>query len=343
MYLRAVGSPLYWCIVMAFVFGSRGLDVAESWWIKKWVHSSEMSNNATTVASSVIGTVAHLLIHQSNIPSTLENNMIAPSTRSNSYLGFIAKGDGSNDQLDMYLNIYILITMTNILIGAGRFASLYYGTLRASKNLYQILLRRVLRAPMRFFDTTPIGRILNRFSKDFEYIDSGVPNDIMYFIVQWLVIFTSILTVCAVLPAFIIPMILVTFLNVMIGKRYSAASRELRRMDSVTRSPLFSHFGETLIGVVTIRAYGATQQFMNEMLTKVDENARPYYYVWISNRWVGIRFSFLGAAVNFCTGIFILLSLDFMDASLAGFCLSFVLSYTSQVGNINIFMTIFDD
>lgn len=325
MYLRAVGNPWYWCIVMSFVFGSRGLDVAESWWIKKWVHSSESSSNGTLI--SAMGNFP-LLMNPSNLPSTIENSF--STTTAGTYSEAFIKDAGS-DQLDMYLNIYMLITMTNILIGAGRFASLYYGTLRASKTIYQILLRRVLRAPMRFFDTTPIGRILNRFSKDFEYIDSGVPNDIMYFIVQWLVIFTSILTVCVVLPAFVIPMILVTFLNVMIGKRYSAASRELRRMDSVTRSPLFSHFGETLAGVVTIRAYGATQQFMNEMLRKIDENSRPYYYVWISNRWVAIRFSSLGAAVNFCTGIFILLSLDFMDASLAGFCLSFVLSYTSQV------------
>ncbi|GAA5817685.1 hypothetical protein MFLAVUS_011236 [Mucor flavus] len=336
LYLRAVGNPFYWCIVLVFVFGSRGLDVTESWWIKKWVHASEIANNSsmiTTLASSVVESAQYLFMDQPNIPSSLENNIMPSTTTNRGYFGLIVdKKDNINgDQLDMYLNIYIAITMTNIVVGATRFASLYYGTIKASKNLYQILLKRVLRAPMRFFDTTPIGRILNRFSKDFEYVDASVPNDLMYFVIQWLVILTSILTVCTVLPVFIIPMSIVTFLNIMIGKRYSAASRELRRMDSVTRSPLITHFGETLVGVTTIRAYGATQKFMNEMLTRIDENARPFYYVWISNRWVGTRFSFLGAAVNFCTGIFILLSLNYMDASLAGFCLSFVLSYTSQM------------
>lgn len=334
LYLKAVGNPLYWCIVLAFVFGSRGLDVTESWWIKKWVHASEIANNSTlvtTATASMVNTAQYLFMDQGSLPTSLENNIASSATMHRGYLGLFGKDNTDEDQLDMYLNIYILITMTNIVVGATRFASLYYGTIRASKNLYQILLQRVLRAPMRFFDTTPIGRILNRFSKDFEYVDASVPNDLMYFVIQWLVILTSILTVCTVLPIFIIPMMVVTFLNVMIGKRYSAASRELRRMDSVTRSPLFTHFGETIVGVTTIRAYGATQTFMNEMLRKIDENARPFYYVWISNRWVGTRFSFLGAAVNFCTGTFILLSLDYMDASLAGFCLSFVLSYTSQV------------
>ncbi|KAF1804752.1 hypothetical protein V8B55DRAFT_1497484 [Mucor lusitanicus] len=333
LYFNALGGSVYWVIVFAFIFGSRALDVAESWWIKKWVASNEPTSSMVNATMSMMEKAHYFFMQQqvTSPKSVLDGDVATfrPAAHSRGF-GLFSATEGS-DQLDMYLTIYILITMTNIVVGAGRFASLYYGTLRASKKLYQQLLQRVLRAPMRFFDTTPVGRILNRFSKDFEYIDSGVPNDLMYFLIQWLIIISAIMTVCTVLPAFVIPMALVTFLNVVIGKRFSAASRELRRMDSVTRSPLFTHFGETLVGVATIRAYGVTRQFMNEMLRRVDENARPFYYVWIANRWVGVRFSFLGAAVNFCTGIFILLSLSYMDASLAGFCLSFVLSYTTQM------------
>lgn len=281
LYFNALGGSVYWVIVFAFIFGSRALDIAESWWIKKWVASNEPSNMANTIMEK-----AHYFFMQQQVtsPKTIVDGGVVAAFRPAAHsrgFGLFSTADGS-DQLDMYLTIYILITMTNIVVGAGRFASLYYGTLRASKKLYQQLLQRVLRAPMRFFDTTPVGRILNRFSKDFEYIDSGVPNDLMYFLIQWLIIISAIMTVCTVLPAFVIPMALVTFLNVVIGKRFSAASRELRRMDSVTRSPLFSHFGETLVGVATIRAYGVTRQFMNEMLRRVDENARPFYYVWVS-------------------------------------------------------------
>lgn len=281
LYFNALGGSAYWVIVFAFIIGSRALDIAESWWIKKWVASNEPSNMASTIIEK-----AHYFFMQQQVtsPKTIVDGGVVAAFRPAAHSrGFgLFSTTGGSDQLDMYLTIYILITMTNIVVGAGRFASLYYGTLRASKKLYQQLLQRVLRAPMRFFDTTPVGRILNRFSKDFEYIDSGVPNDLMYFLIQWLIIISAIMTVCTVLPAFVIPMALVTFLNVVIGKRFSAASRELRRMDSVTRSPLFSHFGETLVGVATIRAYGVTRQFMNEMLRRVDENARPFYYVWVS-------------------------------------------------------------
>ncbi|KAI7905777.1 uncharacterized protein BX663DRAFT_500876 [Cokeromyces recurvatus] len=335
-YLKALGGPLFWVIVCGVILGSRSLDVAESWWIKKWVHSNE--SNMTASNASFFKRVQYTFMGQqlSTITgSTLIDNEggsleFIPTGNKNFGL-FSTSITENSDQLNMYLTIYIIITTTNIIVGASRFAVLYYGSLKASKNLYQDLLKRILHAPMRYFDTTPIGRILNRFSKDFEFIDSGVPNDLMYFLIQWIIMISAVLTVCFVLPAFIIPMAVVTFLNIMVGKRFTAASRELRRMDSVTRSPLFTHFGETLVGAATIRAYGVTRQFMNEFLRRVDTNSRPFYYVWIANRWVGVRFSFLGAAVNFCTGVFILLSLNYMDASLAGFCLSFVLTYTSQM------------
>ncbi|RIB00526.1 ABC transporter type 1, transmembrane domain-containing protein, partial [Gigaspora rosea] len=73
-----------------------------------------------------------------------------------------------------YLTIYVLITSLSIIFGVARFACLYYGSLRVSTKLYQKLLHQVIRAPLRFFDTTPVGRILNRFSKDFETIDSTI-------------------------------------------------------------------------------------------------------------------------------------------------------------------------
>jgi ABC-type multidrug transport system fused ATPase/permease subunit len=328
--------------VLGFIFGSRLLDVAESWWIKKWVQSNEealsIPLNVTMGLASIAHRIHYTFKETSTSASLLDPHLPDSVSNTNFFQAFISKGE---DSLNMYLTVYILITTSNILIGASRWASLYYGTLRASRKLYQILLHRIMHAPMRFFDVTPLGRILNRFSKDFEYVDSSVPNDIMYFAIQWLIIISAVLTVCAVFPIFFIPMLFVTFLNIQIGKRFSSASRELRRMDSVTRSPLFTHFGETIVGIVTIRAYGATRQFLEEMLRKVDENARPFYLLWIANRWCGTRFSFLGAAVNFCTGCFILSSLDYIDASLAGFCLSFVLSYTSQVLFLFSFFVIF--
>lgn len=108
---------------------------------------------------------------------------------------------------------------------------------------------------------------------------------------------------------------------VFIGAYYITASRELKRIESVTKSPLYSHFGETLIGVSTIRAFGVETRFMEEVLTKLDNNNAPYYFLWMCNRWLSIRVDFMGAMVNFIAGILILLNIERVQAGWAGISL----------------------
>lgn len=323
LYINMVGSSFFWFVMTALVLGSRGLDVTENWWIKQWSNSYEASKNGTDVVfqqQSMVSQHKPLYAYTSFLPAADYNDDDAV------FLQSVEKSD-----INYYLGVYCLITMSNILIGTARFAVLYWGVLRANKRLYSELLRRVFRAPLRFFDTTPIGRILNRFSKDFETIDSNIPNDLLNFVIQWVVVISSLITVSSVLPIFLLPMLIIAIVNVWMGVMFVSTSRELKRMDSVSRSPLFSNFTETIIGVATIRAFGATRQFLQRMLNYIDINARPYYYSWLANRWVSVRFAATGAIINFLTGIVILLSVDRMNASLAGFCLSFVLLFTDQV------------
>ncbi|KAI8343122.1 P-loop containing nucleoside triphosphate hydrolase protein [Chlamydoabsidia padenii] len=318
MYLKMVGNPFYWIIVASILIGARSLDVTESWWVKKWARSYETQSPDAHLAS-ISPMASQRTYSYLSIPST------TPSTDNMHIMG------DDNSSLNFYLGIYVLITSINIVVSTSRFAIIYYGVLRASKTLYQELLRRVLRAPLRFFDTTPMGRILNRFAKDVETIDSTIPNDLINFIIQWIIIISSIITVSFVLPIFIIPMVVVAAINIALGIMFVSTSRELRRLDSVTRSPLFSHFGETLVGISTIRAYGATRRFLQDMITRVDTNSRPYYYVWLVNRWISIRFAFMGAAINVITSFIILMNVNRMDSALAGFCLSFILLYSDQM------------
>lgn len=324
MYINMVGNPFFWFVMVALVIGSRGLDVTENWWIKQWSQSYETRHNETNSDDFMFQQQS--IISQSK-PMYAYQPVIAMETESD----VVSSLDKKDDALNFYLGIYCLITLTNIVVGTARFGVLYWGVLGANKTLYAELLHRVFRAPLRFFDTTPIGRILNRFSKDFETIDSNIPNDLLNFVIQWVIIVSSMITVSSVLPIFLVPMLAVAVINVYLGMMFVSASRELKRMDSVSRSPLFSNFTETIVGVATIRAFGATRQFLQDMLNYIDTNARPYYYQWLTNRWVSTRFAFTGALINMLTGIIILLSVDKMDASLAGFCLSFVLLFTDQM------------
>ncbi|KAL7329109.1 hypothetical protein PS15p_207267 [Mucor circinelloides] len=315
LYVNMIGSPFFWLIMVALVIGSRGLDVTESWWLKQWSQSYETKHSVfNTQQQAIIQQPKAMTLHVAGLGPDMSHVM-----------------DEQDDKLNYYLGIYCLITLTNIIIGTARFAVLYWGVLGANKALYAELLHRVFRAPLRFFDTTPIGRILNRFSKDFETIDSSIPNHFLKFFTQWVIIVSSIITVSSVLPVFLIPMLAVALVNVYLGMKFVSASRELKRMDSVSRSPLFSNFTETIIGVATIRAFGTTRQFLQDMLTQIDNNTRPFYYEWLVSRWVSVRYAFSGALINMITSSIILLSVDKMDASLAGFCLSFVLLFTDQM------------
>ncbi|KAI8149056.1 P-loop containing nucleoside triphosphate hydrolase protein [Fennellomyces sp. T-0311] len=309
MYIKMAGNWFFWLLLFLTLVGSRSLDVVETWWVKIWTQA----NNAPSVHSF----------------TTQEKPLYA-------YVPFYSPSSSMHvleepKSVKFYLSIYVLITMSNVIVGTLRFVLIYLGGLRASTELYAKLLNRVFRAPLRFFDTTPLGRVLNRFSKDFETIDANIPNDLLNFAITTLVIISVVLTISAVLPIFLIPMVIIVALSVAVGAMFVSTSRELKRMDSVSRSPLFSHFSETIVGVSTIRAFGVSRQFMQEMLKRVDENARPYYFVWTVNRWISTRFSILGAIVSMVTGMGILFSLNHLDASAAGFCLSFVMNFSDYL------------
>lgn len=324
MYAGMVGSPIFWLIMTLLVLGSRGLDITESWWIKQWTRS--YAEDEVTVYQQTAWSQP-----QTSLFSQYKSNIMMVNASSNDTVSVESK---TQHDLDFYMRIYVLITVSNIIVGTGRFAVLYWGALRANKTLYGELLRRVFRAPLRFFDRTPLGRILNRFSKDFETIDSNIPNDVLNFVTEWVTIISSMLTVSAVLPIFLVPMLMVAATNILLGIKFVSTSRELKRMDSVSRSPLFSHFTETIVGVATVRAFGVTRLFLQNMLEYIDTNARPYYYTWTVNRHASVRFAITGAVINSLTAFIILLNVDKVDASLAGFCLSFVLLFTDQVNNI---------
>lgn len=329
VYFGMVGKTFFWIIMCMIVFGSRAIEIGESWWVKTWAEAYDRYP-IDDVSNSTLASLNAALNPRSY---AFGSYLLSGASESMSIAEKPIHSSPSDGQLHLnyYLGVYCLITMSNVIAGSLRYGYLYWGALRANKSLYADLLHRVFRAPLRFFDTTPMGRILNRFSKDFEAVDSKIPTDFMVFWINWLAIISAAVTVCCVLPAFILPMVVVTVVNVLIGIDYVSSSRELKRLDSVTRSPLFSVFTETIAGVATIRAFGATQQFLRTMMECIDANARPFFYTWSVTRWVSVRYSMSSAAINFAACAFTLWNLGKLDVALAGFGLSFVLMFTDSM------------
>ncbi|RHZ45493.1 hypothetical protein Glove_673g31 [Diversispora epigaea] len=326
-YFRANGHILFWLIVGIFFSATRGFQVLENWWLKVWSEAPILDPNRNGTSPTILD---NKILRNMNVDYIFSNinflNIFNKMSVNN-----IFSDINEPHSVNYYLNIYVAITLASVFFGISRFLWIYYGSLKASKKLYQRLLHQVIRAPLRFFDTTPIGRILNRFSNDFETIDSNLINEFGWFLTYAIMMISTIMVVTAITYEFIIAAIIFGIMYVLIGMLYAKASRELKRMDSTTRSPLYSHFTESLIGITTIRAFGAAERFMQEMLLKIDNNLRPFFYVWIVNRWLSIRYNVSGAFITFLAGLFIILNLERIDAGLAGLSLSFAMYFAEQI------------
>ncbi|CAG8435018.1 7255_t:CDS:10 [Diversispora eburnea] len=314
-YFRANGHILFWFIVAIFFSGTRGLQVLESWWLKVWSEASIPDSNRNGTSPTILDNKIFRNMNADYIFSNINVNNIFNNVNVNNIFSNI----NEQHSVNYYLNIYVAITLATVFFGISRFLWLYYGSLKASRKLYRRLLHRIIRAPLRFFDTTPIGRILNRF------------NEFGWFLTYAIMMISTIMVITAITYEFIVAAIIFGIMYILIGMLYAKASRELKRMDSTTRSPLYSHFTESLIGITTIRAFGAAERFMQEMLSKIDNNLRPFFYVWIVNRWLSIRYNISGAFITFLAGLFIILNLERIDAGLAGLSLSFAMYFSEQI------------
>ncbi|KAJ3391487.1 hypothetical protein HDU84_005862 [Entophlyctis sp. JEL0112] len=205
---------------------------------------------------------------------------------------------------------------------------------RSARELHQQMLENVLRLPQSYFDTTPLGRILNRFSKDVYTVDEVLPRVFQGYA-------RTLFTVLAVLVIntignwmFILFVIPLGMLYIYFQRYYLSTSRELKRLDSTSRSPIFAHFQETLMGVSTIRAYAQSARFVATNEQRVDYNMRAYYPSVSSNRWLAVRLEFIGTLIVFGSAMFAVASIAIngrVSASLVGLALTYSLSVTQSL------------
>ncbi|KAJ7108212.1 multidrug resistance-associated ABC transporter [Mycena epipterygia] len=230
-----------------------------------------------------------------------------------------------------YVGIYATIGLTNALLTVCSSFAQLTGALRASRILFKALLVSVVRATFRFHDTTPQGKMLNRFGKDIETIDFSLASSLQNVNTSLAGFVASLLTVAFVFPLFIIPATFIGWFYYTVAVGYLNTGRDLRRMESNSRSPIFSDFGELLRGIVTVRAFSAEKRFLDNLHTRIDLTTKMWYVFWMTNRWLLLNFEFLGIfQAVFLTSIF---SIHFLvdNAGLAGLAITSALSFTTSV------------
>ena len=158
----------------------------------------------------------------------------------------------------------------------------------------QKMLSCVMYAYQSFFDTTPLGRILNRFSQDQYMIDEGLPDSFSSVLNTFFSVVSTIVVIGFVTPWFLLLVVPLVLVYVFTQRFYVASSRELKRLESMSKSPIYAHFSETLNGTVTIRAFGDQNRFVCANADRLDLNQSSYFLGTIANRWLAVRLELIG-------------------------------------------------
>ena len=230
-----------------------------------------------------------------------------------------------------YIGIYAILGTTQALLMFAFATSLSIFGTTASKVMLQGALSRVLRAPMSFFDTTPLGRITNRFSKDIDTMDNNLTDNMrMYFLTLALLI-----SIFALITAFfhyfaiaLGPLIVVI---IFAASYYRASARELKRHEAVLRSTVFARFSEGISGTACIRAYGLEAQFAKGIRQATDQMNSAYFLTFSNQRWLSVRLDAVGITLVFTTGILVVTSRFSVSPSIGGLVLSYVLSIVQMI------------
>uniref|UniRef100_A0A8C0F4S6 Multidrug resistance-associated protein 1 n=1 Tax=Bubo bubo TaxID=30461 RepID=A0A8C0F4S6_BUBBB len=242
--------------------------------------------------------------------------------------------NGTQQYTNVRLGVYGALGISQGLLGIAVFGYsmvVSIGGIFASRHLHLNLLHNVLRSPMSFFERTPSGNLVNRFSKEIDTIDSTIPPIIKMFMGSTFNVIGACIIILLATPiaAVIIPPLGLVYL--LVQRFYVATSRQLKRLESVSRSPVYSHFNETLLGVSVIRAFEEQKRFIKQNDVKVDENQKAYYPSIVANRWLAVRLEYVGNCIVLFAALFAVTARNKLSAGLVGLSVSYSLQITAYL------------
>ncbi|KAI6710055.1 ABC transporter [Diplocarpon mali] len=201
----------------------------------------------------------------------------------------------------------------------------------ASKTMLNRAITRALRAPMSFFDTTPLGRITNRFSRDVDVMDNNLSDAMRMYLLTMAMILSVFGLIIAYFHYFAIALGPLFLMFVFSAGYYRASAREMKRFESVLRSNVFAKFSEGLSGTACIRAYGVKDKFVVNLRDAIDEMNSAYYLTFANQRWLSTRLDVIGNLLVFITGLLVVTSRFNVSPSIAGLVLSYILAIVQMI------------
>ncbi|CAM2724338.1 unnamed protein product [Rotaria socialis] len=277
-YLReGVGIFLGVFILISMFSFREVIYVVHGWWLARWSddegYRRQNFNNCTTMIDQKI-----------NIISSMNE------TQWNVY---------RNSRFDFYCGIVVTLLILSLL----RIFIVKLIFLNSGRVLHNKMFQRLIRCPISFFDSNPAGRILNRFTKDIAAVDEHLPWNFFDFLNCLSEVIGTILLVSWLNPSSFIPAVFVIIGLLFIRYRFARCSRDLKRLDSTSRSPIYSYLTSTIHGLKVIRSYRAENICLSQFSSLIDDNTRANYLFMTTNRWAAIRFdwittSFIAIAIS---------------------------------------------
>lgn len=286
-YIKA-GKLGWWAALVVVLTIYRLSTVAQSWFLKDWGESYRTSLVVSPFAAS-----GHISSSGGLQPVSPIDSYMLPKNP-------IDKLPSPTDNVRPWLWVFFAITtfQTFNLFAASLVMVIivYY----AGKSMFEQVMARVSHATFRYFDVTPMGRLMNRLTSDIGVVDSNISQQfqqISFLAITWV---TSIVVIASVTPVFLIFSLALTGTFVFLFSQFLPASQSLRRLEMVSLSPLISNFGELLHGLTTVRAFHAEARFQNRVIQVVDKFQGMDHFYWSLQSWLMYRFESLSAVSTFC-------------------------------------------
>ncbi|XP_057180127.1 ATP-binding cassette sub-family C member 9 isoform X8 [Triplophysa rosa] len=234
-----------------------------------------------------------------------------------------------NTEHHSYVPVFIILCGAAIALCLITSLTVEFLGVAAATNLHHNLLNKIIHAPIRFFDITPLGQILNRFSADTNIIDQHIPPTLESLTRSTLLCLSAIGIIAFVTPTFLIALVPLAVAFYFIQKYFRVASRDLQDLDDSTQLPLLCHFSETAEGLTTIRAFRHEARFKQRMLELTDTNNTAYLFLSAANRWLEVRTDYLGAMIVLTAAVAAIWSSS--QSGLVGLGLTYALTVTNYL------------
>jgi ABC-type multidrug transport system fused ATPase/permease subunit len=253
------GKFKWWFVLICILALYRVIDIGETWFLKQWGEA-----------------------YSKKAVSGLFGNLPSPETNIRPWL----------------IGFFLIATAQSIafLISQGFMLVIIY---KAGKEMFEKVMKMVTHATFRFYDITPVGRLMNRLTSDINTIDGNISNqfqNVAILSISWI---SSIVVIGSVTPLFLIFAIALTFGFVLIFLHFLPTSQSLRRLEMVSLSPLISNFGELAEGLTTVRAFCAQYRFQDRVISVTDNFQKMDHFYWSLQAWLMYRFDNLSACSTF--------------------------------------------